>query len=347
MTSAPAKPGETITIDKTEFERLLDKTHTPAHVGVFQDAEQFKHAQRVAVLLCSSGLAPTHFKGEENIGSAVIAVDMAFRLGMNPLMVMQQLYVVHGKPGWSAQFVIAVINASGRFTPLRFRYSGKGETRECIAYSTDIKSGETLEGTPVSIALAKAEGWFSKQGSKWQSMSEQMLAYRSASFWGRMYAPEMFMGLPTTDEIKDIQGQPGTEVETETANVVFGKAANEKPAEITERGRVAGALHPHAPQQTAAIVTSTTATLPAETKPEEKEAPPKAAQTPQEEFGDFMIDNGVAFDDFRDWIANRNLVPDHTALASFTDLPPQAVDKLRADTKALANCIKIYGKAKS
>lgn len=186
-----------------DFKRLIEKDHKPAQ-GVFQDPARFAHAQRVATMLCASNLAPAHFQGQANLGSAVIAVDMAFRLNMNPLMVMQQLYVVHGKPGWSAQFVIAVINASGEFSPIRFRFSGSGDTQQCIAYAKDLKSGEVLDSTPVSIALAKKEGWFQKNGSKWQSMAEQMLAYRAASFWGRIYAPEMFMGLPTVEEIQDM-----------------------------------------------------------------------------------------------------------------------------------------------
>lgn len=301
----------------------MEKPISLGSIGVFQDADQFKHAQRVAQMLCTSDLAPAHFKGQANIGSAVIAVDMAFRLRMNPLMVMQQLYVVHGKPGWSAQFVIAVINASGRFTPLRFRYSGQGETRECVAYSTDIKSGELLEGTSVSIKLAKAEGWFSKAGSKWQSIPEQMLAYRAAAFWGRIYAPEMFMGLPTTDEIKDIEPQPRPAAPTE---IRFDKPAAPEPEPKTE-----------------APPTSD----PADNSPVENATPEPAApkeQTIQDKLGDFLVSNGVAFDDFRDWLNATGRMDNAEALAGFCDVPDRVCEALTKDTKALAKCVTLYGK---
>jgi hypothetical protein len=51
--------------------------------------------------------------------------------------------------------------------------------------------------------MAKAEGWYAKNGSKWQTMPEQMLRYRAASFFVRAYAPELSLGLATREEIED------------------------------------------------------------------------------------------------------------------------------------------------
>ena len=55
------------------------------------------------------------------------------------------------------------------------------------------------------MQMAKDEGWSTKNGSKWKTMPEQMLRYRSASFFGRIYAPEILMGFKTTDEVEDMQ----------------------------------------------------------------------------------------------------------------------------------------------
>jgi len=51
--------------------------------------------------------------------------------------------------------------------------------------------------------MAVAEGWFGKAGSKWQTMPEVMLRYRAASFFGKLYAPELLMGIQTAEEIHD------------------------------------------------------------------------------------------------------------------------------------------------
>jgi hypothetical protein len=171
--------------------------------GAFQTPDQFAHAQRIGKMLVKSPMVPEHFRGDANLANAVIALDMAFRMKVNPLLLMSQLYMVHGKPGLSAQLVIAVINCSGKFSRLRFKVTGEGDDMGCFASAREVDGGEELVGTRVTIGLAKKEGWFQKNGSKWQTMPEQMLVYRSASFWGRMYAPEMLMGLQTIEELED------------------------------------------------------------------------------------------------------------------------------------------------
>ena len=163
--------------------------------------QAFEHIQRVAKMFASSDLIPTTFKG--NIANCTIALEMAHRMGANPMAVMQNLYIVHGRPGWSAQFIIACLAQCGKFSPLRFRVIGEGDSKTCTAWAKEIDTGETLEGPPVSIAMAKAEGWFGKNGSKWQTMPDLMLRYRAATFFGRLYAPDLLMGMQTAEELSD------------------------------------------------------------------------------------------------------------------------------------------------
>ena len=54
--------------------------------------------------------------------------------------------------------------------------------------------------------MAEAEGWTSKKGSKWLTMGDQMLRYRAAAFFARVYCPHALMGLKTVEEVKDIGG---------------------------------------------------------------------------------------------------------------------------------------------
>lgn len=190
-----------------EFKRLLDIDHQPS---VFQHPTMFAHAQRVAKMLVQSNMAPEHFKGEANLANAVIAVDIAFRLKVSPLLVMQQIYMVYGKPGFSSQFVVATINGSGLFSRLRFKITGEGDDRGCVAYAKELETDITLEGTRVDVAMAKKQGWWNKKDSKWPQMTDQMLSYRAASFWGRLYAPELLMGLQTVEELQDTLVEPLT-----------------------------------------------------------------------------------------------------------------------------------------
>jgi len=181
----------------------MEITPTSQKESFFLDGNSFEHGQRIAKMLASSDLVPAQFKG--NIQNVLIAMELANRTGSSPLAVMQNLHIIHGRPSWSAQFIIACLNSCGKFSPLRFEMTGKDDALECRAVANDLSTGERIEGTAASIQMAKKEGWYSKAGSKWQTMPELMLRYRSATFFGRLYAPEILMGMSTSDELQDIQ----------------------------------------------------------------------------------------------------------------------------------------------
>ena len=172
--------------------------------SAFSNKDTFQEAQRMAKLLISSDLVPANFRGEANLGNAVIALEMAQRIGASPLAVMQSLYIVHGRPTWSSQFIIAALNASRRFSPLRFELTGEKDSRACLAWALELSTGDRLEGPEVTMAMAKAEGWIDKNGSKWKTMPELMLRYRAATFFGRLYAPDILNGMQTQEEVHDI-----------------------------------------------------------------------------------------------------------------------------------------------
>ena len=156
-----------------------------------------------AKMLSESDMIPDQYK--KSIPNTVIALEIAKRTGLSPLAVMQNLYIVYGKPAWSSQYLISSLNSSGKFSPLRYSLTGTGDDLGCTAWAIDkAYANEKLESPRVTIAMAKAEGWFHRNGSKWKTMPELMLRYRSATLFARLYAPELTMGIQTDDEIIDI-----------------------------------------------------------------------------------------------------------------------------------------------
>jgi len=190
----------------------LIKQEEKKDLSVFTDSNNFEMAQRAAKLLASSKLVPVNF--QNNLPDCLIALEMAGRMKTSPIMVMQNMYIVHGKPGWSAQFLISSLNASGRFSSLRYVVDGKDDDYGCVAWATDSK-GEKLESPRVTINMAKKEGWFGKTGSKWQTMPDLMLRYRSATFFIRLYAPELAMGFQSQEEIIDVTPDKTSHLEQE------------------------------------------------------------------------------------------------------------------------------------
>ena len=169
-------------------------------------ADRFNVVARQAQAWSESTIIPKDYQGKPS--NCLVALEMSHRTGVPVLAVMQNLHVIQGKPSWSAQFLIAAVNASGRFSPLRYRFFGEEgkETWGCRCVAIDLQSGDELVGSPVSMAMAKAEGWSTKNGSKWLTMPEQMLRYRAAAFWARAYAPELAVGLQTAEEVEDVHG---------------------------------------------------------------------------------------------------------------------------------------------
>ena len=178
-------------------------TNTLAPNNVWQDKEQFNQLMRVSTMLSKSALVPQNYQDKPQ--DCFIAVEMATRMNISPIFVMQNLYVVKGKPSWAGQACMAMINACGKYKDVKHVYTGeKGkENRGCYVTATRISDGERVNGTEVTMALAKSEGWTSN--SKWRNMPEQMLAYRAASFFARVFCPEALMGLQTYEEVIDAE----------------------------------------------------------------------------------------------------------------------------------------------
>ena len=178
---------------------------TTQQAGVFSSTAAFDEAQRFAKALASSTLIPQQFQGQAGYANCLVALNIARRMNLDPLMVVQNLHVIHGRPSWSSQFIIGLINGCGKFSPLRYDISGKGDTLACTALATELATGEELRGPEVTMAMAKREGWATKSGSKWATMPELMIRYRSAAFWGRLYIPELLVGIQTQEEVLDVE----------------------------------------------------------------------------------------------------------------------------------------------
>ena len=256
------------------------EAHMPAVAPGFGSLQSFELMQRAAKLLSSSTLVPAAYRAviekldrfgnvkdaRENpnaLANSVVALNMAQRMGADPLMVMQNLYVVEGRPSWSSQWIIAAINGCGRFSPLRYDLEDLGDKEveytttewadgnrtlkkhnvtirnlKCIAWAVEKETKEKITSPVITVEMAVKEGWYQRNGSKWQTMPEVMLRYRTASFFGKLYAPELLMGLQTVEEMQDIvidatpDGRGGYSVDVERLKATLPDEATKTPESI-------------------------------------------------------------------------------------------------------------------
>ena len=181
---------------------LQEQKHEVANP--FADTVSFRKLFDIGKMFASSALVPQTYQNRPM--DCTIAVDMANRMGVSPMMVMQNLYVVKGKPQWSGQACRSMIRGSGEFKNVRPVYTGtKGEDSwGCYIQAEYRDTGEIVKGTEVTIGMAKAEDWYNKNGSKWKTIPEQMLAYRAAAFFARVYIPNALMGVYVEGEAEDM-----------------------------------------------------------------------------------------------------------------------------------------------
>ncbi len=209
------------------------------------ETASFELVQRQAKLLASSTLVPKDFQG--NMSNCAIGLNIAKRLGADAFMVIQNIDIIHGRPSFRGKFLIAMVNASGRFSPLNFRFDGEGDNYGCTAYAKDRESGEVLEGPKVDWNMVKGEGWIIKPGSKWKTMPALMFRYRAGAYFANIYAPDITLGMMTSEESYEVE--PETRIAT--GRVVDETVKLQNPYAVPDETAFAdlkGAIPDDAPQ---------------------------------------------------------------------------------------------------
>ena len=174
--------------------------------SVWENKDSFNQLLRAAQMLSQTSIIPQSYQNKPQ--DCFVAIEMANRMGVSPMVVMQNMYVVKGKPSWAGQACTMLINSCGKFKDVKHVYTGeKGKpNRGCYVTATRISDGSQVDGVEVTMQMAQSEGWTSN--SKWRNMPELMLAYRASAFFARVYCPEAMMGVQTAEEVYDADSTP-------------------------------------------------------------------------------------------------------------------------------------------
>lgn len=189
--------NEIAVVDEKESRNMVASLEN----GIYSSSDTFKLAYQMAKGLSQSTLVPQQF--QNNSANCLIALEQANRLNISPMAVMQNLYIVQGKPSFSSSFIIGLINASGKYDmELQFDEEEKdGKPYACTCWTE--KDGRKVTGIKITMDMAEKEGWSKKNGSKWLTIPQVMLRYRAASFFARMNCPELSIGLYSKEELDD------------------------------------------------------------------------------------------------------------------------------------------------
>jgi len=244
---------ETLNETENQLPTKQEKQENGGELGLLSqlvDVNVWNRVAKMAEIYAGSSLVPDHFKNET--GNCLIALQLAMRMQVDPFMLMQNMYVVNGRPGLEAKFAIAMCNTKGVFQGrIKFDLSGEGDSRQCMAYAFDQDTGERVEET-VTFEIAKKEGWVDKKGSKWKTIPDLMLKYRSAMWLIRTTCPEVLMGMQSTDELNDIAPQvipPATIVDDRPKSELLADQLAEKHATQLFEAKQAGSAKEETPDE--------------------------------------------------------------------------------------------------
>lgn len=182
-----------------------------------QKADRWQFAKALA----HSDLCPQHLRGK--VADVAIICDQAKTLGVDGRTALDNLFCVHGVTAYSAKFLIGLANKNGQFDgPLRYRFEGAGWNCAVTCYAK-LRDGEIVEGPTVDREMVERCGWDKNKQHK--QLPEQLRAYRAATLFIRLYAPETTMGLQTIEEVQDVRYATATVVEAEPSAVAELAAA--------------------------------------------------------------------------------------------------------------------------
>lgn len=185
-----------------------------------------------ANLMADSSISvPAHFAGKP--ADCMAVVMQAMQWGMNPYAVAQKTHLINGVLGYEAQLVNAVISSSNAIVG-RFHYEYDGDWSKCTRTREETvkkpaKGGGTYDkterirgwtdedeiGLSVRVgAILRGEseitwgepiylsGVVTRNSPLWVSNPKQQIAYLGVKYWGRLYCPEVILGVYTPDEVE-------------------------------------------------------------------------------------------------------------------------------------------------
>lgn len=187
----------------------------------------------VAKTIYASGLAP---KGLDTPEKITIAIMHGAEIGLKPLMAVQKIGVVNGKPVIWGDAVPGLVRGSGVCLYIKEWIEGEGDAT--TAYCETLRKGEK---SPVvkkfSVLEAKRAKLWGKSGP-WQDYPLRMLAMRARAYALRDTYADVLGGLYLKEEAEDIPEDitPTTGASlAEQVQIVKSGLSDEQVSNITNR----------------------------------------------------------------------------------------------------------------
>ncbi len=165
--------------------------------------QTYDECMKLSHVIHKSGLASKSFNSPEQV---FIAIQYGADVGLSPMQSVQNVSVISGKPGLSADAMLAVVMASGLLEQFDEQESGESDT--LAARCTVKRKGRSAVTITFGVTEATKAGLWKKAGP-WTQYPGRMLKMRARSFALRDTFPDILKGLcHATEELQDIVIEP-------------------------------------------------------------------------------------------------------------------------------------------
>jgi len=217
---------------------LVDVSNQPSTISASNavfNPQALNQLTTFANLMADSTISvPAHFVGKP--ADCMAVVMQAMQWGMNPYAVAQKTHVINGVLGYEAQLVNAVISSSNVIVG-RFHYEYDGDWSKCtktkeVTVKKPAKGGGTYDKTERVKAWSDEDedgltirvgarlrseteitwcepihlsGIVVRNSPLWVTNPKQQIAYLGVKYWGRLYCPDVILGVYTPDELEEVE----------------------------------------------------------------------------------------------------------------------------------------------
>lgn len=134
-------------------------------------------------------------KQGKTIGTTLVAFDYALKFKQSPLTILQAMYEVDGKIGWSADFLLSLLKTL--YKEIDFVWDESLKDNPAVKMTAKDENGKMFE-----TEFCYKKNW-AKQNDNWLRIPKTMLKRRAITLFARTNNPELFANCYDSSEVEE------------------------------------------------------------------------------------------------------------------------------------------------
>jgi len=185
----------------------------------------FEEALRFASMVAKSDLAPKDFKNKPE--SVLIAMQMGYEAGLNPMQSIQNIAVINGRPCLWGDALLALVQNHPKFEYIK--ESDDGHTATCIVK----RKGSEEHVVTFSMDDAQQANLLGKPGP-WKQYPKRMRQMRARGFALRDQFSDALKGFNSAEEVSDYNSDDRP-IKNVTPQTEITKISSDRPSRNGKR----------------------------------------------------------------------------------------------------------------